>query len=79
MHADGDYPLAWAKMYGKGRVFFGSFAHDNATWDNRDVQQMYFEALRWALRLTDADPQPHPLRGSADDLPPPRGRGRGEH
>ena len=55
VHADGDHPLAWAKMYGKGRVFFGSFAHDNATWDNRDVQQMYFEALRWALGLTDAE------------------------
>ena len=27
LHLNGDYPLAWAKMYGKGRVFFGSFAH----------------------------------------------------
>lgn len=61
----GDYPLAWAKMYGKGRVFFGSFAHANETWDRRDIQQMYFEALRWALGLTDADPKPHPIRGSA--------------
>jgi uncharacterized protein len=78
VHADGDHPLAWAKMYGKGRVFYASFAHDNATWDNRDVQQMYFEALRWALGMTDVNPQPHPLRGSADDLPPQRGRGRGE-
>ena len=34
LHADGDYPLAWAKMYGKGRVFFGSFAHANETWDH---------------------------------------------
>ena len=59
----GDYPLAWAKMYGKGRVFFGSFAHSAATWDIRDIQQMYFEAMRWALGLTHADPQPHPMRG----------------
>jgi type 1 glutamine amidotransferase len=59
----GDYPLAWAKMYGKGRVFFGSFAHANETWDRRDIQQMYFEAIRWALGLTDADPKPHPMRG----------------
>jgi type 1 glutamine amidotransferase len=73
-HADGDYPLAWAKMYGKGRVFFGSFAHASATWDIRDVQQMYFEAIRWALGLTDADVVPHAMRGSADAA---AGRGRG--
>ena len=74
VHPDGDYPLAWAKTYGKGRVFFGSFAHSSATWDNRNVQLMYFEAVRWALGLTDGEPAPHPLRGSADI---PQGRGRG--
>jgi type 1 glutamine amidotransferase len=75
VHPDGDHPLAWAKLYGKGRVFFGSFAHASATWDIRDVQQMYFEALRWSLGLTDAEPAPHPRRGSAADLAPGRGRG----
>jgi len=65
LHLHGDYPLAWAKTYGKGRVFFGSFAHASETWDIRSVQQMYFEALRWALGITDADPKPHPIRGSA--------------
>ncbi len=58
---DGDFPLAWAKMYGKGRVFYGSFAHDAKTWDNPDIYHMYFEALRWALRLTDAEVTPRPL------------------
>ena len=73
LRLNGDYPLAWAKLYGKGRVFFGSFAHSSETWDRRDVQQMYFEALRWALGLTDAEPQPHPMRGRA--APTARGRG----
>jgi len=64
LNKDGDFPLAWAKMYGKGRVFYGSFAHDAKTWDNPDVYHMYFEALRWALGLTDADvtPRPFPTR-----------------
>ena len=61
----GDYPLAWAQMYGKGRVFFGSFGHASDTWDIRDVQQMYFEAMKWALGLTDAKLEPHPMRGEA--------------
>jgi type 1 glutamine amidotransferase len=57
---DGDFPIAWAKMYGKGRVFYSSFAHDAKTWDNPDVYHMYFEAIRWALGLTDADVTPRP-------------------
>lgn len=61
LHLNGDYPLAWAKTYGKGRVFYGSFGHASEIWDIRSVQQMYFEAIRWALGLTDATPAPHPL------------------
>ena len=55
-----DFPLAWAKMYGKGRVFYSSLGHAPETWDNRDVAQMYFEAIKWALGLTDADVTPRP-------------------
>lgn len=54
------FPLAWAKTYGKGRVFYASFAHDAATWDNRDIAQMYFEAIKWALGMTEGDVTPRP-------------------
>ena len=67
----GDYPIAWAKMYGKGRVFYGSFAHASETWDIRNIQQMYFEAMRWALGLTEAELKPHPM------TPVPAAGGRG--
>jgi uncharacterized protein len=66
---DGDHPLAWAKMYGKGRVFYGSFAHAAATWDIRDVQQMYFEAIKWSLGLTDGELKPHPMTSSRSSAP----------
>jgi type 1 glutamine amidotransferase len=59
-----DFPLAWAKTYGKGRVFYSSFAHDAATWDNRDIALMYFEAIKWALGLTEGDVTPRPGRAS---------------
>ena len=63
MHrTDGDFPLAWAKTYGKGRVFYSALGHAPATWDNPDVYHMYFEALKWSLGLTDADVSPRPLR-----------------
>ena len=58
---DGDFPLAWAKMYGNGRVFYSALGHDAKTWDNPDVYRMYFEAIRWALKLTDAEVTPRPL------------------
>jgi type 1 glutamine amidotransferase len=53
-----DFPLAWAKTYGKGRVFYSSLGHAPETWDNRNVAQMYFEAIKWALGLTDGDVTP---------------------
>ena len=56
-----DYPLAWAKTYGQGRVFYGSFAHAAETWDIRDVQLMYLEAIKWSLGLTEAVVTPHPM------------------
>jgi type 1 glutamine amidotransferase len=63
--SDGDFPLAWAKYYGKGRVFYSSLGHANETWDNRDVEQMYFEAIKWALGLTEGDATPRPFPGQA--------------
>jgi len=58
---DHDLPLAWAKMYGKGRVFYSSLGHAAETWDNRDIAQMYFEAIKWSLGLTQADATPRPM------------------
>jgi uncharacterized protein len=57
----GDFPLAWAKMYGTGRVFYSALGHDAKTWDNPDVYHMYLEAIKWALKLTDADVSPRPF------------------
>jgi len=62
---DGDFPLAWAKKYGQGRVFYGSFSHATELWDRRDIQLIYLEAIKWSLGLTDAEPTPHLLRGSS--------------
>jgi type 1 glutamine amidotransferase len=59
--ADYPYPLAWAKMYGKGRVFYSTFAHADATWDDPRVQDMYLNAIKWALGLVDADVTPNPI------------------
>ncbi len=64
LNKNGDFPLAWARTYGQGRVFYCSFAHDARTWDNPDVYHIYFEAIRWALKLTDGDTAPRPFPAS---------------
>ena len=63
---NGDYPLAWAKKYGQGRVFYGSFSHGTELWDRRDIQLMYLEAIKWSLGLTDAEPRPHAFPNSGE-------------
>ena len=61
---DKDFPVAWVKMYGKGRVFYSTFGHTDESWDDPRVQKMYLEAIKWSLGLTDAEPTPHTLRSS---------------
>ena len=50
--------MTWAKMYGKGRVFYSTLGHVEANWDKPEMQTMYTEAIRWALKLVDADVTP---------------------
>jgi type 1 glutamine amidotransferase len=56
---DRDFPVAWARDYGRGRVFYSTFGHSDESWDRKDVQVMYLEAIKWAMGLTpgNADPK----------------------
>src|SRR6185295_16352553 len=42
---DNDFPIGWAKPYGKGRVFYYSFGHEDTTIDDPRVQKMYLGRL----------------------------------
>jgi uncharacterized protein len=58
---DRDFPVPWAKNYGSGRIFYSSLGHLDNSWDNPQIQQMYFEAIKWSLGLTNYTPRPHPI------------------
>ena len=60
---DNDFAVTWAKMYGKGRVFYSTLGHVEANWDKPEMQTMITEAVKWALRLVDADVTPRPAAG----------------
>jgi uncharacterized protein len=58
---DKDFAVAWAKMYGNGHVFYSTFGHTDESWDRKDIQEMYLEAVKWAMGLTNAKIGPHPM------------------
>lgn len=59
---DGNFPAAWAKTYGNGRVFVSSFGHNDTVWDEPAIRQFYLEGIKWALGLTEADVTPDAQR-----------------
>jgi uncharacterized protein len=59
---DGDFPVAWARNYGKGRVFYSTLGHVVESWDDPVLQQLYFNAMKWALGLVPGDATPRPGR-----------------
>ncbi len=58
--SDHDFAVAWSKMYGKGRVFYSTLGHTEEAWEDPDIRKMYFEAIRWALGMTDGSTASHP-------------------
>jgi type 1 glutamine amidotransferase len=56
---DHDFAVAWSKMYGKGRVFYSTLGHTNEAWKDPEIVKMYFEAIKWALGMTEGSTAPH--------------------
>ena len=58
---DGDYPVVWARQYGKGRVFNIGWGEFEETWDDPGVQGLILGAIRWAVGSVEADVTPRPM------------------
>jgi len=56
--ADNDYAVSWVRPYGKGRVFYTSFAHDKRTYLDRARLWHILDGLQYALGDLQADDQP---------------------
>jgi hypothetical protein len=57
---DHDFAIAWAKTYGKGRVFYSTLGHTQESWSDPDIRKMYFEAIKWVLGMTEGSTESHP-------------------
>jgi type 1 glutamine amidotransferase len=64
---DRDFALAWAKTYGKGRVFYSSLGHTEESWNDPDIRKMYFEAIKWVLGMTEGSTASHPRPPTSGD------------
>lgn len=54
-----DFPATWARVHGKGRVFFTSMGHREDVWENPIFQTLLTGALAWSLGRVDADVTPN--------------------
>ena len=53
------YPATWAKMYGKGRVFYTSMGHREDVWTNPIFQQVVLAGLKFVAGETNPDLTPN--------------------
>src|SRR5688500_14831618 len=53
------FPQTWARMHGKGRVFYTSMGHREDVWEKPEFQALIIGALKWSSRQIDADVTPN--------------------
>lgn len=51
----GDYPIAWSKNHGKGRVFYTALGHRPDVWRSLWYQEHVQGGIRWALGLEEGN------------------------
>ena len=56
--ADKDFPMAWLKPYGKGRVFYSALGHGAEVYWNPPVLEHFLAGIQYALGDLKADDSP---------------------
>jgi type 1 glutamine amidotransferase len=66
------YPATWARMYGKGRVFYTSMGHREEVWTNPIFQEILLSGIAWSVGNLKADVKPNirKVTPRAWELPP---------
>lgn len=44
------WPVAWTRMFGKGRVYYNSLGHPEAVWNDPRYQEMLSNGIRWVMK-----------------------------
>jgi uncharacterized protein len=59
MYQRPNFPQTWARMHGKGRVFYTSMGHREDVWESPMYQGLLLGALGWATGRVEADVEPN--------------------
>jgi uncharacterized protein len=59
MYQRPNFPITWARNYGKGRVFYTSMGHREDVWSNPAYQELLLGALAWVTGRVDAKIEPN--------------------
>jgi len=59
MYQRPNFPQTWARMHGKGRVFYTSMGHREDVWSNPLYQGLLLGALGWATGKVDVNVEPN--------------------
>lgn len=66
-------PYTWTRSYGKGRVFYTAYGHDDNTWSNENFQKLLENGIIWAVndeaRAAHAALNPKPFEYKGAKLP----------
>ena len=71
MYERPNFPITWARAFGKGRVFYTSMGHREDVWENPMYQALLLGALGWSTGLVDASIEPNirQVTPKYDELP----------
>jgi catechol 2,3-dioxygenase-like lactoylglutathione lyase family enzyme/type 1 glutamine amidotransferase len=59
MYERPSFPATWARMHGKGRVFYTSMGHREDVWTNPLFQELLLGGLKWTTGKVDGDVAPN--------------------
>ena len=53
------FPATWARMQGKGRVYYTSMGHREDVWTNPRFEKILLGGIAWAAAIVDSDVSPN--------------------
>jgi type 1 glutamine amidotransferase len=64
----GDYPIAWSKEVGKGKLFYTSLGHREDVWLSEPYQKHLLGGIKWALGLEKGSAEPQKTQAHLSDI-----------
>jgi type 1 glutamine amidotransferase len=55
---DNDYPIAWIRSFGKGRIFYATVGHTSAVFESPRMSRFFLAGIQFILGDLDADTTP---------------------